>query len=327
MAEKTPNRSRRTFNAGVLALGASMLAGGPAVVRAFGDDAARRVDTWQSRLARSRRLFCIAYITPDAPGQGGQEATVARYPLAVVPQENRAVYKRWRERVRELNPDIVLLGYQMTIEETTVPGPGHDVMRKVADCWASSTDGSAFSVDVDKAGKKRRVYDPRKREWQSNFVEACQSTLAQGPYEGLFLDQCTIYDAASPDRAVREDMRAGIQEALSELRRREPNALVVANSAFTFRDVNGELNESRPRDYAAELSQAAGHTDPQIELAHVIIESAADRAALKARLKAARDYGAYFGAGRDYQHVEWYEEFDIPLPVPNPPSKPIFDKT
>lgn len=326
MADDIQNRSRRTFNAGALALGASMLAGGPAVVRAF-DDAARRADAWQSRLAKSRRLFCIAYITPDAPGQGGQEAAVARYPLAVLPQENRAVNKRWREKVRGLNPDIVLLGYQMAIEETTVPGPGHDVLRKVADCWAPKADGTAFSVDVDKAGKIRRVYDPRKREWQRGFVEACQATLAAGPYEGLFIDQCTVYDAASPDRSVREDMLAGIQEALSELRRREPDALVVANSSFTFKDVNGELNESRPRDYAAEFSETSAHTEPRVELAHLVIESAANRAALKSHMKAARDYGAYFGAGRDYQHVEWYEEFDIPLPVPNPPSKPILDKT
>ncbi len=322
MADET-NRSRRAFNAQALALGAALMSTG--LARAEDESESSRARTWQSRLAASRRLFCIAYVTPDAPGQGGQEAMVARFPLAVVPQDRRGVHLRWRDGIRELNPDIVMLGYQMTIEETTVPGPGHDVMRKVADCWASSPDGVALSVAVGGPGKKRRVYDPRKRAWRENFVEACQKTLASDPFDGLFLDQCTVYDSASPDKSVREDMRAGIQEALNDLRRREPAALIVANSAFTFGAVNGELNESRPRDYARELASTSVHAQPQIELAHVIIGSDADRAALKSRLAAARNYGAYFGASRDYQHVEWYEEFDAPLPVPNPPSKPKFD--
>ena len=82
-------------------------------------------------------LYCIAYITPDAPGQGGQEAAVARYPLAIVPQEDRSAFRRWRDAVRTLNPNIVLLGYQMVHEEPLTPGPGHDELRKASHSWCS----------------------------------------------------------------------------------------------------------------------------------------------------------------------------------------------
>jgi len=315
--------SRRAFSA--LALGTALSGGALRLALAGDPSSASSARSWQRRLATAPKLFCLAYITPDAPGQGGQEPTVARYPLAVMGQERRAAALRFRGRIRELNPEIVTLGYQMTIEENTVPGPGHDLLRQLAGCWVQ--DGSdAFTVTVS-PGKKRRVYDTRRREWQDKFVQACLTTLEADPYDGLFLDQCTVYSAASPDRAVRDDMKAGIQAALTELRRQAPDALIVANSSFSFDGVNGELNENRPRDYAAELAPYNGHAHPSAELAYFMIKSDGDRRDLKERMQAVQRYGAYFGAGRDYQHVEWYEEFDSPPPVPNPPSKPAIENS
>jgi hypothetical protein len=325
MAEDTFNHSRRAFNAQALALGAAALAGtAPLAQAAEGSDSKKRA-RWQERLAKSKRLFCIAYIAPENPSHAGQEATVARFPLAVVPQGSRTIAREWRATVREANPDIVMLGYQMTIEETTVPGPGHDIMRKVVDGWTSLPDGSTYTIPVGSPDKMRRVYDPRKRAWRDGFLDACQETIASDQFEGLFLDQCTVYNGASPDRAVREEMKAALQETLMELRRREPNALIIANSSFTFTGVNGELNEDRPRDYPAELTPTDTHADPRVELAHVLIKSSQDREGLKSRLLAAREYGAFFGASRDYQHVEWYPEFDTPLVLPKAPSKPNFE--
>lgn len=315
--------SRRAFSAQALALGAGLSAGGLRL--ASGVESTQQPRSWQSRLVAAPRLFCIAYVTPDAPGQGGQEARVARYPLAIVPQDRRTAQLRWRDKVRSLNPNIVMLGYQMTIEETTVPGPGHDVLRRVQDCWTVQPNGQALSVAIGSLDKKRRVYDPRKSEWQEGFVAACRATLRSDPFEGLFLDQCTVYDNAHPDKAVRDEMRRGIQDALTELRRSEPHALIVANSAFSFTGVNGELNEGRPRDYAAELAPHPGLAAPRVDLAHVMVESDADRRALKSRMRSAHDYGAYFGAARDYQHVEWYDEFELFARVPRPPSKPFIE--
>lgn len=317
MADETLSRSRRAFNASALALGVASLAGGLRIAGAGESADTTRADSWQERLAAARKLFCIAYITPSVPNQAGQEAMVARYPLAVVPQDNRPMFRRWRDDVRNRNPDIVMLGYQITIEEGTVPGPGHDILRLAQDCWVTDNQGKAFTIGTP--DKKRRVYDPRKRQWRDRFVEACSAIMEADRFEGLFLDQCTIYDRASPDAGVRKEMRAALEEALTELRKQQPKALIVANSSFSLPCVNGELNESRPERYATELSPHERLDHPRVDLAHVVLEKPADRAALKQRLLAAQSYGAFFGASRDYQHVEWYPEFDELPSVPKPP--------
>lgn len=74
-------------------------------------------------------LYAVAYVNPLLPDQQGQETTVAKYPMALVPQDDREPFRKWRDQVRQLNPLIVLLGYQMTSLETTSPGPGHDRLR------------------------------------------------------------------------------------------------------------------------------------------------------------------------------------------------------
>jgi hypothetical protein len=276
---------------------------------------------WAQRLAQEARLFCIAYIAPDAAGQGNQESAVARYPLALVPQDQRALYQRWRARVRELNPNIVMLAYQMTIEETTVPGPGHDVLRQIKDAWYKNPQNQAITVAVDSPSKQRRVFDPRNKAWQQKFLQACQTALHSDSFDGLFLDQCTIYENLSQDIRVKAQMQAALQNVLLELRRREPTALIIANSAATFSGVNGELNESRPEHYARELAPTPVHSKPGIELAYLRVDSATARRQLVAHLATAQAAGAYFGAGRDYQHVEWYEEFSALRKVPKPPEK------
>ena len=81
-------------------------------------------------------LYCGALIAPDAPGQGGQEKLVAKYPLAIVPQDDRAIYRTWRNEVHRFNPEIKLLAYFDVNKRTNVPGPGHDYMLKLRDVVA-----------------------------------------------------------------------------------------------------------------------------------------------------------------------------------------------
>ena len=104
-------------------------------------------------------LFCTAYITPDVPDQAGQENLVARYPLAIVPQDNRYASRRWRDSIKNLNPDICFLGYQMVMEETTSPGPGHKRLSDLKGAWSRYPWGTIPTVGP--SWKRRRIFDPR----------------------------------------------------------------------------------------------------------------------------------------------------------------------
>ena len=252
-------------------------------------------------------LFCIAYIDPTVLGQEGQEAIVARYPLTLVPQDVRIPFVRWRDRVKGLNPSTVVLGYQMVIEETTVPGPGHDKQRELSNAWCVYPGGFIPTVPVSK--RNFRIFDPRKKEWQDNFLEACRATLNSYPYDGLFLDQCTVFERAHPFEGVKAEMRQAIQDTLVMVRKEFPFHILVGNSSYHWRGLNGELNEGRPNDMG-ELSPFEGHVDPRIQLYHSRLRHSYDIGVLKKEMAKAHSRGAFYGAAVNYQHVLWFDEFD-----------------
>jgi hypothetical protein len=256
-------------------------------------------------------LFCTAYIDPTIATQAGQEALVARYPLALVPQDIRAPFVRWKDHVKELNPKIVMLAYQIVIEETTVPGPGHDVQRRLKDkdVWCIYPGGFVPTVEVKPSPKRFRIFDPRKREWQDNFIEACRATLASYPYSGLYLDQCTVYGLAHPFPDVRAEMRQALQDALARFRQEFPSQLLVGNSSFHWRGLNGELNEGRPGDMN-ELNPFEGHVLPRIQLYQSRLRHSFDIAVMKKEMAKVHSRGAFYGASVDYQHILWFDEFD-----------------
>jgi hypothetical protein len=270
-------------------------------------------------------LFCTAYITPDASGQGGQEAIVARYPLALVPQDMRIAFVLWRDKVKSINPKILLFGYQMCIEETTVPGPGHDKLRTAQNSWCVYPDGS-IPTFINDIGQKPRLYDPRSKEWQSIFIEACRATLSSYPYGGLFIDQCTIFNIASTDPSVREEMRAALQSTLMELRRQFPNTILVGNSSYSWAGLNGELNEGRQADIPNELAPFAGHVLPRVELVQTLLNNATDIETVKREMDLAHGSGGFYGACVNYQHALWFDVFDNVIAtynatkIPNAPA-------
>ena len=262
-----------------------------------------------ARVRCAKRLFCTAYISPEAPGQGGQEAIVAKYPLAIVPQDDGAHAVAWRDRVRRLNPSIILLGYQQVIEETTVPGPGHERMRQVQGAWATYPGGFVPTVRGP-AGSERHIFDPRNADWQQAFVEACGATLAAYPYDGLFLDQCTVYTRASLSPLARAEMRSALQATLLRLRRGHPAALLVGNSARAWNGLNGELNEARLADMASACASTARHAVPEIKLYQSLLGRATSTESVQREMALAHKCGAFFGAAADYQHVPWLDAFD-----------------
>lgn len=257
-------------------------------------------------------LFCTAYVTPDAPGQEGQEALVARYSLALVPQDMRKAFVQWRNRVKEINPSIVLLGYLLATEEHTVPGPGHSVLRNDARNAWSVYPGGAFATTGGKTYGGRSIYDPRKSEWRNAFLAACRATLASYPYDGLFLDNCTIFERAHPYPVVKREMRQALQEALLELRKEFPNILIVGNSRYNWEGLNGELNEGQPEDMESEFGAFPGHVTPRINLYQSVLRNPSDIKTVEREMVKAHSLGAFYAAAlyNDHQHILWFDAFD-----------------
>lgn len=254
-------------------------------------------------------LFCTAYIDPTITTQKGQEAIVAKYPLVLVPQDTRPPHIAWKDRVKQLNPSIVTLAYQIVINETIVPGPGHDKQRALANAnpWCVNPDGSIPTAEY--GNRQLRVFDPRKNEWQDNFLEACRITLNSYPYDGLFLDQCTIYGIAHPFEGVRAEMRQALQDTLVLVRKEFPSHILIGNSRFHWNGLNGEMNEGRLNNLE-ELDPFPGHVEPRIQLYQSLLRHSYDIGVMKKEMAKAHARGAFYGAAVNFQHALWFDEFD-----------------
>ncbi len=265
----------------------------------------------QKRLAKIEtipKLFCTAYITPNAPGQENQEHLAAKYPLIIVPQDTRDHFVSWRNKVRELNPNIIMLAYQMVIEETAVPGPGHDRVREVINPWCKYTNCTVPMVGP--TNRRRRLVDPRVIDWQQGFLDACYKTLTSYDYDGLFLDQCDVFNIASPITAVRNEMRAALQSTLLKLRAIIPNNIIIGNSMHSWAELNGEMNEARIKSIPNELNVFNHHKKPVVELVQSRLSGNLDKKLILSQMALAHSYGAFYGAAFDYQHILWINEFD-----------------
>lgn len=257
-------------------------------------------------------LFCIAYINPGIKSHQGQESTVAKYPIALVPQDDRYYFHDWKNRVKDINPDMKFLAYQMVIEETTVPGPGHDIMRSLSDnVWVRNSDGTYPKVTFRTSVRKRdyRIYDPRSKEWQDGFVDACESVLDSYNYSGLFLDQCSVYMKATFNPIVRLEMFRGIQYAIDELRNRRPEAIIIANSKYDWYGLNGEMNEGRFSNLKSEISNKV-HVDPEMNMFHYYYKDSLDFEQAKRYLRYCLENKVFFGMSINNQKVEWFDCFD-----------------
>jgi len=253
-------------------------------------------------------LYCLAYITPDAPGQGGQEPIVARYPVAIVPQEDREAFRKWRNAVRRINPEIVILGYQMVHEETSVPGPGHDELRKAKNSWCRYPNG--FQPTTSWGNTTHRLYDFRAAEFERCLLNASRAVMCSYPYDGLFLDNCTVFDIADPVPSIRSEMRDALQNSLLKVRSEFPQALIVGNSSYRWKGLNGEMNENRRADIQAALQHFDGHVSPTMDMYQTYLSSASDAETVRQDMSKVLGMGAFYGACVDPQHVLWFDDFD-----------------
>ncbi len=302
--------NRRKFITSIATLTSAQLLSIPSLTTAapvttLGPEAKRRA----GKISTMPRLFCTAYITPNAPGQGNQEHLAAKYPLIIVPQDTSKQFVEWRDKVRQLNPDIIMLGYQVVIEETTVPGPGHDRIRELKkDIWSKYPDCSYPTVGP--SYKQRRLVDPRDTDWENAFLEGCYRTLTSYDYDGLFLDQCDVFPIAHPQLEIRNEMRYALQSTLLKLRAIIPNSIIVGNTKNSWSGLNGEMNEARSDEILDELKQFAHHKKPVVELVQTRLSGNLDKNKIISDMALAHSKGAFYGAAYDYQHILWIDEFD-----------------
>ena len=257
-------------------------------------------------------LFCTAYIDPGILSQQDQEKNVSRYPIALVPQDSREHFRKWRDTVRNYNPDIKLLAYQMVIEETTVPGPGHSILSKTQKSWVTYPGGITPTVTYRTAPNRRqkRIYDPREKEWQENFINACLITLKSYPYDGLFLDQCTIYGKAALNPLVRNKMFLALGETIDKLRNEVGDKILIANSRYNWSSLNGELNESRSEQLAEETGKVSGRYKPRIELFQYYMKNSGDVLQAKTMFRKALENQVFFASSINAQTVKWHQFYD-----------------
>jgi len=266
-------------------------------------------------------LYVTAYIDPTIQSQKGQEGLVAKFPLALVPQESSFAFRQWRDKVKNLNPAIKLLAYQNVNGENIIPGPGHDILRKVnkQDVWVSygGVSPTAFSG--------RRLYDPRKEVWENAFLDACEATYHSYPYSGLFLDNCTVFNIAAPLPSTRIAMVDSLRKVLVKLRQRLPDAIIIGNGIDHFPALNGAMNEGRPRDLPSEAA-IRDYQPPIVNLFQCIMDMRnPNEGAIKAGLEIAIRNKSFFGLAHidDYQHIYWSALFDDVIAAygDNPPQQ------
>lgn len=264
--------------------------------------------TWTAPFAP---LFCIAYVSEKSSENPAIRQTVARFPLVVVGQDVTRTFSAWRSAIREINPRCRMLGYQVVIEESDIPGPGHELLVRRARAGRTfATYPNGFVPFVTVSGRRMRIYDPRLSVWQEALIDACRATLSSYAYDGLFLDQCTVFDLAHPSPEGREEMRRALSVVLQRLRAEFPDRLLIANASENWRGLNGELCENRPADLIAESRPHAGQAQPRIDLFHRTLEGTSHDSQIAKDLALCRRLGVGYGAAVNYQQPIWHPLFD-----------------
>lgn len=212
---------------------------------------------------RVPRIAAFSYVTPKK--HSGQEDIIAKFPLVVVPQQlTNGRDRKWKDRIREKNPDVMMLGYQVVCEEVEGDyGPGD---RKIMHLGFESNDGYIRYPDlsIPKNGP-RKLLDMRKEQWQEAFLNACRQVMSSYEYDGIFLDQCTVYVIHHPEQSVRDEMLAALRVFIRDVLRPEfPDKLLIANSRYRFDGINGELMEDRLD--VNEIIPYTGHTQPEMNM-------------------------------------------------------------
>lgn len=279
-------------------------------------------DLWAEDIAIKKKLdwsngmkplYCLAYIDPENKNHKNQEEFISKYPISVIPQDNRPRYISFKQRLRELNNTQKIFGYMMLIDENGLRGPAHELVRKVNNSWLTLPGGIVPTKDIPSGNiKKRRLYDPRSAEFRSRFVEACQLLVDQHDFDGIFLDNCTIYGRFASIPVLGDDLLEGLQQLITEIRTALPETILIGNTRYNFTGLNGEMNEGRPNELVKEAKPIPGQVQPYINMFHYYMKGSSKKDLLFAEnyFRLALQNKCFFGTGINPQTIRWYEFFD-----------------
>lgn len=269
---------------------------------------ANNIIDWSSGM---KPLYCLAYIDPANKLHRGQERTIAKFPIAVIPQDNRPQFGPFRIKLRQYNPTQKVLAYHATLDEHGVPGPAHDIIRKAKNSWITLPGGITPTIDIP-SGKvlKRRIYDPRNLEFRQRFIEACDLLINKYKFEGIFLDNCTIYPKFRNIPFLGDELMEGLQQLITEVRNEFQNAILIGNSSYSWAGLNGEMNEGRPNDLIKEAKSLETHVEPYINMYHFFMKNDGDLVNAEKNFRHALENRCFYGVGVNTTKITWYPFFD-----------------
>lgn len=275
-------------------------------------------DPAQVRLARVNRTCAVAYLIPDSHGQ--QLEALAKFGMIVVPQQmTMGRGSAWKDAIRSVNPDAIILGYQMLSEETNAAdrGPGDLVMASLSggtpDAYMrNGPNGDDTGTITLNQSNGLKLFDYRKRVYRDGILSALDAVMASYPYDGFFLDNCNVFQAHHPQASVRQACMESLKALTSQIRGRFPNSVIIGNGPRKFPGLNGEMNENRPADFRAELSPYAGHEQPEAPVSVWQLSSEND-AEFRAVYERGKDINpmTFWGSYVTPQSVKWFQTHDI----------------
>lgn len=269
-------------------------------------------------MARVNRTVAVAYLIPDSHGQ--QLEALAKFGMIVVPQQTTMGRgSAWKDAIRAVNPDAIILGYQMIAEETNAAdrGPGDIVMAALSggspDAYMRNgpegNDTGTITVNISNG---LNLFDYRKRVYTDGILSALDAVMASYPYDGFFLDNCNVFVNHHPQASVRAACMDALKVITSKIRARFPDKVLIGNGPRKFPGLNGEMNENRPADYRSELSAYAGHSLPETPVA-VQQLATPDDAGFRASYNRGKDIhpNTFWGSYVTPQSVAWFQTHDI----------------
>ncbi|MEQ1637425.1 MAG: putative glycoside hydrolase [Methylococcales bacterium] len=257
-------------------------------------------------------LYCLAYIDPEYNLHKGQESFIARYPVSVIPQDSGASYSRFRNRLKVLNPYQKVLAYQVTLDENELSGPGHDQLRKLKNSWLTLPGGMIPTININSGGKFKdfKLYDPRDLRFRQQFVEVCKNLVIENGFDGIFLDNCAIYERFAKIPYIGIELVDALQNLILEVRNALPNAILIGNSRYNWKGLNGEMNENRAAELSKEVIPLSNRGVSEANMFHYYMKNSEDLFSAEYYFRWALENRCFFGTGINAQTIRWYPFFD-----------------
>lgn len=250
------------------------------------------------RVAQLPELFIVWYVGLDSQDN---RILVSQHSMALLgqhmggPSATHAGEAANLNDVRARNPNIMLMAYLQVAHATDTaisPGIGNDLINTLGDtAWLLDGNGDPYFITWDSVDYN--LYDYRNANWRTAFLAAADAILAQYPWDGLFLDNCTALWSAH--QAVNHGaLDTALNRMLTELRRRHPQVFMIGNCIERWPALNGKMVEGRRADWPDELVPPFGY-QPRMDLALEFGYADQNDPDIEIDLDIIRSYDAWFG--------------------------------